>query len=1122
VVSAINKTGTEDAGAIVFAATDFTSAFTDAEGSSLAKIQITSLPTGGTLSLSGVAVTLNQEITAANLGSLAFTPNANANGTITFGWNGSDGTSYATAGSTVSMAIAPVNDAPTVNTVSKTGTEDGAIAFTAADFTAAFSDVDGDALNKIQITSLPSNGTLTLGGVAVTVNQEIPTAALSTLTFTPTANFNGTVSFGWNGSDGTVYAVTGGSVNLTVNAVNDIPTVGNISKTTNEDTTITFSSADFTSVFSDADGDALNKIQITSLPAGSLRLNGVAVTLNQEIPVAALNNLTFTPNANFSGTLGFGWNGSDGTAYATTGGTVSLTINPVNDAPVVTTTAQPLSYTEGGGAIAIDPGLNATDVDSTLFSGATVSITNFDATQDVLGFSNQNGITGTINGGTLTLSGTATLGNYLIALRSVTYSNSSNNPSTTARTVQFSLQDSANAVSNLATRSIQITAIDSPPSISVTPGSLTYLENSGAIAVDSGVTLNDVDSQLLTQATVSIQGYDPNGKESLSLSPQNGITASFNTATGVLTMIGLSALANYQTAMRSVKYTNDSDQPPASRTIQFSISDSSSGSTPITRQIQITSVNDAPTVLSTRGVVPYLQPMGTIALDNTILVSDADNTTLTGATVSILNYTLGQSTLGFTNQNGITGSFNSANGLLTLTGTTSTSNYQAALRSVTYSHGNATPTQSPQFIQFTVQDAALNSDPSTSTLQVVFNNTAPQLDLNGADAGIDYVTSGVSNIAIRAVTPSLSLVDPDGYDLASATVAIANPLNWTQERLWVDTSGTNILASYDPTLGVLNLAGTASAAAYQQVLRTVTYSSSLVDPDASNRYLSFIVNDGRDNSAIATTTISLTPGRSSSNTNSLDSTLFTTPQQDIINAPDTNDTVSSILGNLKQDDQINGGGGIDTFMLTDGTGSATVNVSSRGNQISGIIPSSTTITNFERFDFRGFKGSAKMTGSDLLNDYLIGGSGNDTIVGGVGNDVLWGSGGKDVIKGGTGKDVLCGGTGRDRLTGGKGRDDFMFRTRKDGVDIISDFRGVDDHIVISRAGFSRRLKLGRLRVGQFTLGSRATTADQRFIYNRGTGNLFFDADGVGGANQIQLAHLDNKASLTRGEIIVMA
>jgi hypothetical protein len=70
------------------------------------------------------------------------------------------------------------NNEPTVSNISKTGTEDNSFNFTAADFNNAFSDVDGNSLNKIRITSLPNNGTLKLDGTAINTNQEISAADL--------------------------------------------------------------------------------------------------------------------------------------------------------------------------------------------------------------------------------------------------------------------------------------------------------------------------------------------------------------------------------------------------------------------------------------------------------------------------------------------------------------------------------------------------------------------------------------------------------------------------------------------------------------------------------------------------------------------------------------------------------------------------------------------------------------------------------------------------------------------------------------------------------------------------------------------------------------------------------
>jgi Ca2+-binding RTX toxin-like protein len=53
------------------------------------------------------------------------------------------------------------------------------------------------------------------------------------------------------------------------------------------------------------------------------------------------------------------------------------------------------------------------------------------------------------------------------------------------------------------------------------------------------------------------------------------------------------------------------------------------------------------------------------------------------------------------------------------------------------------------------------------------------------------------------------------------------------------------------------------------------------------------------------------------------------------------------------------------------------------------------------------------------------------------------------------------------------------------------------------------------------IGTSATTASQRFIYNKTTGALFFDADGLGGAAQVQLATLNPGLTLTKADIFVV-
>ncbi|MFB2897894.1 beta strand repeat-containing protein, partial [Aerosakkonemataceae cyanobacterium BLCC-F50] len=113
--------------------------------------------------------------------------------------------------------------------------------------------------------------------------------------------------------------------------------VGNsISKSGDEDTTISFTAVDFTSKFSNANGASLSKIKVTTLPTnGTLQLGSSNVTVNQEISQEQLANLRFTPVANWNGNTSFNWLGFDGANYANADAAVNLTINPVNDAPVV-------------------------------------------------------------------------------------------------------------------------------------------------------------------------------------------------------------------------------------------------------------------------------------------------------------------------------------------------------------------------------------------------------------------------------------------------------------------------------------------------------------------------------------------------------------------------------------------------------------------------------------------------------------------------------------------------------------------------------------------------------------------------------------------------------------------
>ncbi len=324
VLADIDKTGPANTD-ITFTTSDFGDAphFSDPEGESLDRVMITSLPLSGTLIYAGNDVSVGDEIAAADLDRLVYDPPADWWGFVSFGWNGYDGALYAEQDALVNITItAPVNEPPTLADIDETGLANTDITFTTSDFGDAphFSDPEGESLDRVMITSLPLNGTLIYNGNPVSVGDEITAANLDRLVYKPSTDWWGSVSFGWNGYDGALYAEQDALVNITITApVNKPPTLTDIDKTGLANTDITFTTSDFGDApyFSDPDGDNLDRVMITSLPlSGTLTYAGNPVSVNGEIAAADLNKLVYKPPLDWSGTVSFSWNGYDGALYA--------------------------------------------------------------------------------------------------------------------------------------------------------------------------------------------------------------------------------------------------------------------------------------------------------------------------------------------------------------------------------------------------------------------------------------------------------------------------------------------------------------------------------------------------------------------------------------------------------------------------------------------------------------------------------------------------------------------------------------------------------------------------------------------------------------------------------------
>ena len=579
---------------------------------------------------------------------------------------------------------------------------------------------------------------------------------------------------------------------------------------------------------------------------GVLTLLGTSSVANYQAALQAVTygNISGNPST-LARTVSFAAdNGTLASAPSSRVVTVSALVGPV-----VTPTVGPLTYTQGA-AVTIDNGITLTDASSTTLIGATVTITgNYAGTQDVLGFGNQNGITGIRSGNVLTLSGSASVSNYQAALRSITYNDTSATPSTLPRTVTFVANDGTSA-SDPVTRVISMTPINSPPVVTPSSGSVSYVQGTGAVTVDGGITITDGQSATLSSAQVSIGGY-AGGQDTLKFTDQNGITGSWNAATGVLTLSGSASVANYQAALRSVTYNNTAANPStAARTISFVVSDNFSSSTVVTRTVTVTAVS-VPVVTVSAGALSYLRGSGALTLDSGITVSDSGSGSLVGATLTISspNYSSSQDVLSFTSQNGITGSWNAATGVLTLSGSASVASYQAALRSVTYTNTSANPSTLARSIRIVANDGNALSTPAARIVNV---NVPPVLTTS---AGAMSYSQG----ADPAVDSAITVSDAESANLVGATISITGGFVSGQDMLgFVNQNG--ITGSWDAALGVLTLSGTASAANYQTALQSVTYLNTSTAPNTQDRTVSFAVNDGILPSTLATRTIQLTLG----------------------------------------------------------------------------------------------------------------------------------------------------------------------------------------------------------------------------------------------------------------------
>ncbi|HGS5089660.1 TPA: tandem-95 repeat protein, partial [Vibrio parahaemolyticus] len=230
-------------------------------------------------------------------GTWTFTPQIDDDTEVSFTFDIIDDEDLVVSGS-ANLDILPINDAPNAENDVITTEEDTAVTI---DVLVNDSDVEGDALS-IQSASVPSEQ----GSVDIVDGK---------LVFTPAENFNGEATITYIVTDGDL--TDEAKVTVTVTPVNDSPVAVDDTTSIQEDTAVTI---DVLTNDTDVDGDKLS-IESASVP----KEQGTVEVVD--------GKLVFTPAENFNGDAEITYTVTDG--ELTDEAKVTVTVNPVNDAPTI-------------------------------------------------------------------------------------------------------------------------------------------------------------------------------------------------------------------------------------------------------------------------------------------------------------------------------------------------------------------------------------------------------------------------------------------------------------------------------------------------------------------------------------------------------------------------------------------------------------------------------------------------------------------------------------------------------------------------------------------------------------------------------------------------------------------
>ncbi len=390
-------------------------------------------------------------------GTWTFTPQIDDDTEVSFTFDIIDDEDLVVSGS-ANLDILPINDAPNAENDVITTEEDTAVTI---DVLVNDSDVEGDVLS-IQSASVPSEQ----GSVDIVDGK---------LVFTPAENFNGEATITYIVTDGDL--TDEAKVTVTVTPVNDSPVAVDDTTSIQEDTAVTI---DVLTNDTDVDGDKLS-IESASVP----KEQGTVEVVD--------GKLVFTPVENFNGDAEITYIVTDG--QLTDEAKVTVTVNPVNDAPTIKVDAVE-SITE-----------DAVSTDTVV---ATLTVRDTDTPEDQLTVSLENNSNGYFvlvgNEVKLTQAGVDAVNNDELNLKDLT--------------ISASVSDGVNPTAN-GSDSLIVNRVNDAPTVENAIAGQVLSEDFDAYTIDLNEVFKDSDSSL---------EFSVSGNNSIQISIVNGVATITPTA----------------------------------------------------------------------------------------------------------------------------------------------------------------------------------------------------------------------------------------------------------------------------------------------------------------------------------------------------------------------------------------------------------------------------------------------------------------------------------------------------------------------------------------------------------------------------------------------------------------